>query len=447
MKLFFDDLDSVEADALADALEDRNAWAFVVALNVWAGARAQEVAEVDAGRVGHLGPVALAKAARYPGDPARLHAALRSSGVIDANGRLAGWGRQAATISKAKRDAMSKRAARAGPTDTDGQPVSPAYTLPPSGNGARRSPEQPETARAAARATHLSLSSGSSSSDRVLNTEERDTAARAGRAPVDPFDLDDEPPELDHEQPPFPPPRAPPRVPVPPKRPRMNRGIVGENERAAEPKTPAELLARSKSYPYAPAKPGEETLGESWGKTFPAYDDNNGRPSLERAIEIGPWLHWQMMDAREAVPRWIWPVQVPPRIEEWLRKAYGEASRSLASQKRAEANGVDVTKPLEKADPVRDPLRAAYRRRTHAGQDLPAAHVWIEAVIREGRAGEVIREEQAASTRAAREAATIPTTSPSSPRLTRPAPPPTDEPLTPEAEEARQALHRKVGLK
>ncbi len=211
-------------------------------------------------------------------------------------------------------------------------------------------------------------------------------------------------------------------------------------QRAAEPTTVLELFARTKTYPHHVAKPGEVTIGEWWAAEFPAFDSNGGRASLERAIEVGPWCHWQTADDAGR-DRWLWPSQAVNKIEEWIRKGHLEAQRSLATQKRAEQNGIDVMKPTEKADPIRDGLRNVWRKRTRAGEDLAPCTVWIDEIIRTGRTDETMRQDRAATE------ASKPAPAPSNPRVDwkQPAPPTTEEDNSPEAVAGRARWAAMVG--
>ncbi len=169
----------------------------------------------------------------------------------------------------------------------------------------------------------------------------------------------------------------------------MNRSSVAELEDA--PQTVREFLARSSAYPHHVAKNGEESFGDLLRKDLGGtFDGQAGRLTLERAIEIGPWAHWQSADQREDRPRWIWPSQAPSRIERWVRDDANKAAGALLSQKRAEAQGIDLTKPTTKVDPVRHELVKAYNRRMGQREDLPPLQTWIDDVVSQGRADDEI---------------------------------------------------------
>lgn len=103
-----DELDDDASLALAESLNDRDAWRFVVALKAWC-TRYRPL-----GDVGRLGATALAQASRWRGDPEVFRDAFLAAGWVDEDGFLKGWKKnQWATFEKAARDRDAKRAERA----------------------------------------------------------------------------------------------------------------------------------------------------------------------------------------------------------------------------------------------------------------------------------------------------------------------------------------------
>lgn len=181
----------------------------------------------------------------------------------------------------------------------------------------------------------------------------------------------------------------------------MRRGLLGEDERAAEPKTVREFLARAYAYPHQPAKQGEETFGDVLRRDLTVFGDR-GEISLERAIEIGGWAHWQSADARDAAVRWVWPAQAPGKLERWVRDDAAKALSAAAAKRRAEAQGIDLVKPLsESLDPTRVALAKVHLARRGRGEDLPPVASWIDDVIEQGRTEEVLNAWRAAAPAAA----------------------------------------------
>ncbi len=180
-------------------------------------------------------------------------------------------------------------------------------------------------------------------------------------------------------------------APMVPQRPR-NRSYFGQREREAEPQTTREYLARAYEYPHAPAKAGEETFGDVLRRDLVGPDGlvRGMGMKLEHALEATGWGHWQAQDALGR-DRWIWPSQAPRRMEEWLREASAKAADLAAKTKlthaRAEANGIDLSKPATKQDPQRAQLVQVWRKRNGDGQDrLPPCETWVSEAIAQGPA-------------------------------------------------------------
>lgn len=180
---------------------------------------------------------------------------------------------------------------------------------------------------------------------------------------------------------------------------RMNRGALGDDERANEPKTVAEYLRRAYDYPHHEAKVGEisfgEMLAQAGGDVARAYDcegKNDGRMTLTAALEATGWGHWQAQDHMDDRNRWVWPTQAPRRIEKYLRdeaaKVVELAKRTKLTEKRAEKSGVDLEAEAAKLDPVRAELVKVYIYRDGKKQDLPPRATWVDDVIAKGRVDE-----------------------------------------------------------
>lgn len=141
---FRQDVDELDDDAttdLAGRLGDVDAWRFVLALKAWC------TRHRPLGDVGALGAPALAQAARFRGDPEAFRAALGASGWIDEEGFLKGWTeRQSAIFAKAKRDAATKRTARAAAAARQlGIPGADSQTIKTRGGPARAGRDDPVT--------------------------------------------------------------------------------------------------------------------------------------------------------------------------------------------------------------------------------------------------------------------------------------------------------------
>jgi hypothetical protein len=405
--------DHHKSDALASALNEPRAWTYLVELWLWASRMKPD------GNLAGLADLIIAKRAGWTGDADAFVAALIETGWMTPERTLHDWEEhQGAIRDKAYRDRERSEERRATTRATAG-PATGRATGPATG---RATNEGPATGRATGPATGRGREERRGEEKRGEEKEEGDAAAPQDPTPETvPDDTVSPPPTkalaLAAPQPltarpasiapsaagasgppaaTAPTPQVLPPTHRPPQLMRMRGSLLDQDLRAAEPKTPAEFLARAYDYPHQVAQPGQKTFGDALmadPNVAKAFDGKDGRWDLERALVGTAWGHWQSQDEMGR-DRWPWPTKAPAAIEKWVkdeaRKVALDLDRQRATRKGAEARGIDLEKPDEKVDPTRSALAKVWIARSGRGEDMPPMAVWVDEVIEHGRVDEVL---------------------------------------------------------